>query len=376
MAEPSILERIQHWQDAGLIDAPTAERLRADEATQGAVPTRSIGLDLRVSVVEVFAYLGSLLVLAAWYWQVDQIAGRDLDRQLGLFVGTLLPALACALAGLVVRPRADRVGRAAGVLVAAGAVQAGFAGNFLFDLVRPGEPTASLAVGSVVLVTVAVLARTAVPSLATTGAVIGGLAVAGYFVGDWLAARLFTGEPAAPGWVIADEPQAAPVANDLRALLYAVWWLAAAGMGGIVSVLESRTGDDAAARRRVVLARLGSGSVAVIGVFSAFASTPWWMEPLEPVVGVVAVLAVSAVLVGIAARTRASAWLLPAALGILIGLTQCNASYLADSIGFGPALLVEGLVLLGVAAGAEGLRRWMGGRRPPLAGSSPGAIAA
>ena len=65
MAESSILDRIQHWQDVGLIDGPTAERLRADETSDVPVPARAIALDPRFSIVEVFAYLGLLLVLAA-----------------------------------------------------------------------------------------------------------------------------------------------------------------------------------------------------------------------------------------------------------------------------------------------------------------------
>jgi hypothetical protein len=86
MPDQRILDRIAAWQQSGILDAATADRLRAVEANSPSEPTTaaeapragastglsSLGLDLDLG--EAFAYLGSFFVLGAWYWFINQAA--------------------------------------------------------------------------------------------------------------------------------------------------------------------------------------------------------------------------------------------------------------------------------------------------------------
>ena len=76
MPEPRVLERIDAWQAAGLIDEPTAERLRAAENAAATAPDAGRGNSMQaasamfgppVSIVELFAYVGAGFLVAAWH---------------------------------------------------------------------------------------------------------------------------------------------------------------------------------------------------------------------------------------------------------------------------------------------------------------------
>ena len=71
----------------------------------------------------------------------------------------------------------------------------------------------------------------------------------------------------------------------------------------------------------------------------------------------VALLAISGVFGVLAQRTRSGAFVYPAALGVLIALTNLNAAYVADESGLGLALLLEGAALIVVGVLAERARR-------------------
>src|SRR6185312_4962393 len=84
-----VLERIAGWESAGLIDAATAERLRAAEVAAGphdapatAAPSAapfgiaSSFFGPAVTVVEMFSYLGSAFVLAAWGFLIGRLSGE------------------------------------------------------------------------------------------------------------------------------------------------------------------------------------------------------------------------------------------------------------------------------------------------------------
>ena len=78
---------------------------------------------------------------------------------------------------------------------------------------------------------------------------------------------------------------------------------------------------------------------------------------IEPWLADVIVLAVSAVLVERAFRRESAAYVVAAALGVVVALTDFNATYVAPTSGIEIALLVEGLLLIGIALGAERIRR-------------------
>ena len=84
----------------------------------------------------------------------------------------------------------------------------------------------------------------------------------------------------------------------------------------------------------------------------------------------------SAVLVERAFRRDATAYIYPAALGLIIALSDANVSYLSG--GTEVALLVEGLILLGVGLAADRLRRRIGaaeGGHPGSPGPAGGSMA-
>src|SRR6185436_3163511 len=76
---------------------------------------------------------------------------------------------------------------------------------------------------------------------------------------------------------------------------------------------------------------------------------------LEPWIGELALFAVSLVLVERAFRRDSSAFILAAAIGLIIALTDFNFQYLTSSTDVG--LLVEGLILIGAGFAADRLRR-------------------
>ena len=150
----------------------------------------------------------------------------------------------------------------------------------------------------------------------------------------------------------------------------AVAWIAAAVVIGLIGLAEARSGN-AAAGRRAALARFWAGMVVVIGVAVSVMRTsyvPETGEPLrviEPWIGELIVLVVSAVLVERAFRRGAGAFVIPAALGVVIALTDFNFSYVSKVGGTEIALLVEGLLLIAIAFAAERITRRVSGRTPP-----------
>ena len=77
-------------------------------------------------------------------------------------------------------------------------------------------------------------------------------------------------------------------------------------------------------------------------------------------------LVLAAVLVERAFRRDATSFIYAAALGLIVALTDFNVSYLSNSTEI--ALLIEGLILLGVGVAADRLRRRIGrsGDVPPV----------
>jgi hypothetical protein len=88
---------------------------------------------------------------------------------------------------------------------------------------------------------------------------------------------------------------------------------------------------------------------------------------LPPWVSVLLILGVSAILVERAFRREAGAFVFAAALGLIIALSDLNATYVVPAGGTEIALLVEGLLLLAAAFAAERLAgRISGGDQPPV----------
>jgi hypothetical protein len=370
MGEARVIERIAAWEAAGLIDSDVAARLRAAEADRpadaDAVPRNPIAaagafFGPAVTIAEMFGYLGTAFVLAAWYALVGRIAGGSPDSLIWV-IGHAVPAVVFALLGAGLLRGSARARRAAGVafLVSAGATAVALetAGSrvALFD---PDSLRVVAAAGG--LVAFAVF-RMLHPALLTQVGLLAGLTTLAWAIQQWVEGAFFRnldefGQPIEPG----QDP-------ILRVALMAGWWLLVAFIAGLIGRREAAAGTIDA-DRRAALSRAWAGFLAVIGVTAAVLVS--YYDPsasetrriLEPIIGDTAILAVSGVLLERAFRREASAYLYPAGLGVIVALTDLNASYLARATSTEVGLLVEGVILLAAGFAVERLRRRVGGGR-------------
>ena len=108
------------------------------------------------------------------------------------------------------------------------------------------------------------------------------------------------------------------------------------------------------------MTRFWAGLVAVVGLASALTQTgnlgdDRYGRVLEPWIADVAILALAAILTERAFRRGSNAFILAAAIGLIIALTDFNFSYLSESTDVG--LLIEGGILLAVGFTGDRLRR-------------------
>lgn len=382
-----IQERITAWESAGLIDAATAERLRAAEAMRGdGAPTpepadagpRGLAISSAfgpgVTVSEMFAYLGVGFLFGAWTAFVARMVGDQGDSTLS-GVGMAIAAAALILIGIVLRRGDARRRRATGVVfLAAVAFVAAAATAF----VAPGQFDGSvvgIVAGASALIAAAVLRRIHAALLTQVGLLASATGLGAALLA-W-AANLLSAPDESPF----DLPPTEDPANLVpRLVLRAAGWLVVALILGILALLEDPIDDwsdaDAdAARRRAALTRAWAGLVAVAGLSSAVTEShyindnygrviPEWMAQL-------AILVLAIVLVERAFRRDSGAFLLAAGIGFVIALTDFNFTYLTDSTEVG--LLVEGGILLAIGFVADRLRRRLA--RGRSAGSPPPAEA-
>lgn len=378
-----VLDRIAAWEAAGLIDAATAERLRAAEAAQsrreaadatrhaaaGAPASRgpssvSAIFGPGVTIGEMFAYLGGAFLLGALETFVLRPAGVEGRPLLNITIGMAIAAIALTVCGLFLRNGVARRRRAAGVVFALAVVHVGAAVAAGAEGSGFGWP-ATGAIAAAVATLAAFGYRLLHPSLLTQVAF---LASATSFAGlslSWLESvvvpeRQFTdvGEP-----ILAGGPD--PI---LLVLFSAAWWLAFAVIVGLIGLREAAAADeDPAAGRRAALTRLWAGIVAVLGLATAVIrqgpiSAFDFGRIIEPWIADVAILVLAAVLVERAFRRDASTFVYAAALGLMIALSDFNFTYLSSSTELG--LLIEGFILLGAGVAADRLRRRVGRPEP------------
>jgi hypothetical protein len=370
-----ILERIGAWQAAGLIDEATADRLRAAEDPTGAQPDARRDNPLQaagamfgppISIMELFAYIGAGFLLAAWHVLAPDTSFTESPNVAGEATRWLIPAIAFALIGLIARGGAPRLGRAAGVAFAISTIHAyGLAEGIL----RPDYLDVMRVVVAGITVLVAVGFRWLHPAVLTQLTLLGALLFLAAVAFQWLTYQLFGGDSF-------DRSD-----GTIPALVDLGWWLAWAVALGLLARREWRIGDDAppslspieeAAARRGRVTRLIAGLTAVFAATSAAMFSDIDGRALTAWLGDLMILAVSGGLLAIAIRFGALAYLLPAALGFIVALTDLNQQYVVERTGIGVALILEGLILIGTGFVAERLRRTMarrGGRPsgPPQA---------
>lgn len=371
MSESSVLRRISEWEASGLIDPALAARLRAAEAQRlaAAPPPQPTAFGPTPTVAEVLGYVGAAFVLAAWFVLVgSQVSYGGASWVVWTAAFAIAGAVTAGLA-IVVRSRGERGSRAAGVLFATTVGMAYGAGfNVAETIAEEGSPEQLLIAGLVALAT-AVVARLAHPALLTQVGLLGAILMATAGLGMFIRERVLRGiGPEGVGALVLDLSL----------------WLIAAVVLGVIGLREAAGRTDAATGR-AALSRFGAGLTAVLATASILTRQgprggldPWgyqeWGRILEPAVAEAGMALVALVLLALALRRGAPAYLYPAALGIVIALTDLNAQYVADQVGTGVALLLEGVVILGAGVAADRVRRRLAGPSNGPATGSPPAV--
>jgi len=373
-----ILERIDAWQAAGLIDAATAERLREAESTAAVAsdagpdnPLRAAGAMFgpAVTIVELFAYIGAGFLLAAWHVLAPNNDFAEAPNVVDASIRWLVPAVTFVVIGLIGRSGSPQLGRAAGVAFAIATIHV----YALFEgILRPGY----LDVAEVAVAGLTVLAALAFrrlhPSVLTQVTLLGALLLLAAVAFRWLSGVVFGAETY-------DRPSSEVTAT---ALMTMAWWLAWAVGLGLLARFEWRIGDDAppssnpgeeARARRGRVTRLIAGLTAIFAVTAGAMVSGSEGRALPAWLGDLAIFSVSGILLAIAIRFGTLAYLLPAALGLIVALTDLNSQYVVERTGIGAALVVEGLILIGTGLVAERLRRAMARRRMAPGGVPPAA---
>jgi hypothetical protein len=381
------LDHIAGWEAAGLIDRPTADRLRAagdpaaghDSAASGtseaaemretAAPPRSAVSAMfgpSVTISEVFAYLGGAFLLAAWSSFMTRANGPTGDP--GVLVGAMSLAAAGVLGvmGLALRGGSERMSRAAGVaflLVASYAAVAAAAFSNAAGLEWPLTGVVASAVG----LATALALRVFHPSVLTQVGVLSWLTALAGSTLSWLQVTLFP-EEFSP---VTGLPTAAGPDPLILVAATAVWWLVTAVAIALIGLREAQIADrdaDPGAGRRAAISRFWAGILAVIGLASAVTRSAAFADGeygrvVEPWIGDLAMLVLAAILVERAFRRDATSFIYAAALALMIALSDFNLTYLSDTTE--AALLIEGLILLAVGFAADRLRRRIRDGAPP-----------
>lgn len=397
MGDARVLERIEAWEAIGLIDHETADRLRSAER---AAPSAEVEVAVRrpsvvaaffgpaLTVAELFAYIGAGFVLAAWHTIVATYAFRD--SPLGVPAPALafllaqyaIPAIILSIAGLFAIGGSERQRRFAGVAF-------GVATWHIFQTVQVGlqpseagfENGLSRDVGAVLAALSAIVAalvyRRVHPAVLTQITFLAAVA--------FLASRLLQVAEGQWYWPsVSSNGTVDPILARARVGITIAWWLACALVFGLVARYERRRAeaapdlDDGAAARRAAVSAWAAGLTAIAGTAIAVIQSDYNGRALEPWLGDLAILAVAVVLLALAFRRGASAYLYPGALGLIVAFTDLNNQYIAGQVGIGVALLVEGVILLGAGLFAGRIRRRLDarGRGPEPGSDEPGMPAA
>ena len=313
-----------------------------------------------LTIGEVFSYLGAFFVLAASDAFLARIAAPAPSNDWTLVIGTALQTVVLLAIGQRLRTGDRRRGRAAGVMFLTASVHAGVAGGLAAGAIGLEWP-ASAVIGAIAAFVVALVTRTRPSGRADAG---GGARGGHGHRGD--GPGLAPESPSSRPPTSPASSRSAPVRIPIVLVVAsAAWWLATAVIIGLIGLREAgRADEDAGSGRRAGVSRLWAGMVAVVGLATAVTQGDMlasgdYGRVVEPWIADVALLVLAAVLIQRAFRRDDSAFVYPAALAMIIALTDFNISYLGGATEIG--LLVEGLILLAVGFGAQRIRRMIGG---------------
>ncbi|HEY7736812.1 MAG TPA: hypothetical protein VH813_08480 [Candidatus Limnocylindrales bacterium] len=376
MGDPEV--HIAEWVELGLIDAETADRLRRARPLTPSADAGEVHAERRdevaqaaamfgpsVTIPEVFGYLGSGFLLAAWTAYGGRIGGEVQNQAFGM--AALVAAVVLIGLGFVLRRGNERRRRAAGVAYMVGVAYVATGLLAVFATTGLDERiVAVLATG--IALAVAAVVRWVHPSVLTQIALLAALTT---FAGSMLARLELLVRPTSsfgfdPPHAIAFEDVALVVAGS-------AWWLATAVVIGLIALREERRAaeaDRAHAGRRVGITRFWAGAVAVLGLLSTVTRrvlTPGdnFDRVIPAWAGELAIVLVCLVLLERAFRRDATSFVYAAAIGLIAALSDFNFTYLSNSTEIG--LAIEGAILLGVGLGADRLRRRIRREEPPAA---------
>ena len=384
-----VIERIGAWESAGLIDGATADRLREAEAgrsdadrsaatvaaadARAVVPAAQPGRSAvgafvgpSVTIPEVFGYLGTGFLLAAWTAWAER--GTFASRDLVPGLASLVAAVLLIALGLVLRRGDARRSRAAGAAFLVAVAYVGV-GCLALAGTTSMTPEQAAMVGAGAALAVAFALRAIHPALLTQVGLLAAITGLAGAILVW-AQSTFLPNPT----YTYDTPSGAailtPGVDPLVAVVgSAAWWLSCAVLIGLIGLIEARAAErgDEAAAHRAAISRLWAGIVAVVGLATAVSrsdlvvATGEFERVVQPWVGQLSLVVLSLILLERAFRRDATAYVYAAALGLIVALTDFNVTYLSDSTEIG--LAIEGAILLGVGLAADRLRRRIGRSR-------------
>jgi hypothetical protein len=365
MSDTNVLDRIAAWEAAGVIDGTVAGRLRAvelgrpaDDAGAAAVhPVQGVVAAIfgpAVTLAEMFAYLGAIFLLAAWYAAMARLAAPMVDPAPLYLAGGAIAATALAILGIRLTFGSARQRRAAGALFVVAAANVGWAAMSAGQRVLPPGAPAIEVVAAGAAVIAALAFRRIHPSVLTQFGLLSAVVTFSAAVLDALNHVLFPVSEFDVGPAGGPDPL-------LRVLIGGVWWSVTAAVVGVIGLYEGRAARPAA-DRRAALSRFAAGLTAVVGISaSVFALgarvNGEYGRILEPAVGDLILVVVAAVLIERAFRREAAAYVYPAGLAVIIALSDLNSSYLAPASSADVGLFVEGAILLAAGVVFDRLRR-------------------
>jgi hypothetical protein len=303
-------EHVACWEAASMLSHEQAEAIRAYERAGTDAPVRRIPL-----VAELIGYVGVALVLAAAFVLLGEYFG-DLSQGAQLAIATVAALVFFAAGWPLHRTAEPALQRLAAVLwtVSIGA----FAGALAIAFYGGSDPPESVgpvvAIWAMTAAYAAVLLRIRASSLLQLG-LLGALIATIVSAGTWGVDE---------GWRWLED--VFPTAVTVVGLVLATAWITL-GRAGIISPQATAVALGAVIAAGSPLALLGES----VGV------------------GLLVGVAVTAVLLATSVWLRSVPALILGAIGLFGYVTGCAVHFLADSAGLPLALLLSGLLLVGIA---------------------------
>ena len=331
--EGQMEERLEKWQEAGLITAEQAEAINAYEA---------LAKRQRVSPREILLYIGGLFILLAVGFGL-QMKWDEL-ASLGRVLAVVVPTLGLWAAGGALRHRGGALSeRGAQVLWAVAALLTALSFGVIFnELDLIDDVSLMILVSSALATAVAGVAFVSLSTVAQSVAfhLLGSLAW--FSLHAWIADTLY------------------PYPQTRNQWLILVIWLVGGGLWLALSEWLRARG-----RRHLVTVSRVFGALTILGGTLSLATDPerFWAVPWHKTTMEAIALLASVAFIAASVKRQSRSFLYSGAAFLLLEITYVNFEHFADRIGMPLALLATGIVLIGLGLGTGRLSRWIGATR-------------